>query len=69
MAEALLVKLYINWPVYTASDVTAYDATSYKMKLEDCVKYCDDIISSGNFSLSEGAKGYRSKFFPTMALR
>jgi starch-binding outer membrane protein, SusD/RagB family len=65
MAEALLVKLYINWPVYTASDVTAYDATSYKNeKLEDCVKYCDDIISSGNFSLSEGAKGYRSKFFP-----
>ena len=65
MAEALLVKLYINWPVYTASDVTKYDAASYQNeKLNDCVKYCDDIIKSGKFSLSEGANGYRSKFYP-----
>lgn len=65
MAEALLVKLYINWPVYTASDVTAYDAsTATNEKLNDCVKYCDDIIQSGKFSISEGASGYRSKFFP-----
>ena len=65
MAEALLVKLYINWPVYTASDVTAYDANSYSNeKLQDCVSYCDDIIQNGPFSLDGGAKGYRSKFYP-----
>ena len=65
MAEALLVKLYINWPVYTAASVDQYDAaTATNEKLNDCVKYCDDIIQSGKFSISEGANGYRSKFFP-----
>ena len=64
-AEALLVKLYINWPVYTASSVTAYDAASYSNeKLADVVSLCDDIIQSKQFSLSEGANGYRSKFWP-----
>ena len=65
MAEALLVKLYINWPVYTAASVDQYDAATAKNeKLDDCVKYCDEIIKSGKFSISEGANGYRSKFFP-----
>ncbi len=64
-AEALLVKLYINWPVYTASDVTAYNAANYSNEhLNDVVSICDDIINSGKFSLSEGASGYRSKFWP-----
>ena len=64
-AEALLAKLYINWPVYTASDVTAYNAANYSNEhLNDVVSLCDDIINSGNFSLSEGANGYRSKFWP-----
>ena len=75
MAEALLVKLYINWPVYTASNVTAYDASNYSNdKLNRVVELCDDIINSGNFSLTEvgsqTAGGpslsniYRAKFFP-----
>lgn len=65
MAEALLVKLYINWPVYTAASVDQYDAATAKNeKLNDCVKYCDEIIKSGKFSISEGVNGYRSKFFP-----
>ncbi len=60
MAEALLVKLYINWGVYTCGDVTSYDAaTTTNSKLNDCVKYCDDIISSGIFNLKDD---YRSKF-------
>ena len=64
-AEALLAKLYINWPVYTASSVTAYDASNYNNEhLNDVVTLCDDIIKSGKFSLSEGANGYRSKFWP-----
>ena len=64
-AEALLAKLYINWPVYTASSVTAYDAANYSNEhLNDVVSLCDDIINSGKFSLSEGANGYRSKFWP-----
>ena len=64
MAEALLVKLYINWAVYTASSPDAYDASSStNTKLADCIKYCDDIINSGKFNL--GSMEYRFKFAPT----
>lgn len=60
MAEALLVKLYINWAVYTCGDVATYDATTTQnSKLNDCVKYCDEIINSGLFNLSDE---YRRKF-------
>ena len=60
MAEALLVKLYINWGVYTCGDVTKYDvATTKNSKLDECVKYCDDIIGSGMFNLNDS---YRKKF-------
>lgn len=65
MAEALLAKLYINWPVYTAASVTAYDAAAYSNEhLQDVVTLVDDIIASGKFDLAEGANGYRSKFWP-----
>lgn len=60
MAEALLVKLYINWGVYTCGDVTKYDvATTKNNKLDECVKYCDDIIGSGLFNLNDP---FRKKF-------
>jgi hypothetical protein len=60
MAEALLVKLYINWGVYTCGDVVSYDvASTANSKLNDCVKYCDEIIGSGVFNLNDA---YRSKF-------
>ena len=60
MAEALLVKLYINRGVYTCGDVTKYDvATTKNSKLDECVKYCDDIIGSGLFNLNDP---YRKKF-------
>lgn len=65
MAEALLAKLYINWPVYTAQNVTYYDAANYRNDhLNDVVNLCDDIIRSGKFSISGGASGYLSKFWP-----
>lgn len=61
MAEALLAKLYINWPVYTAESVDKYDAaTAVNEKLDDCIAACDDIISSGKFSL--GSVDYLHKF-------
>ncbi len=61
MAEALLVKLYINWPVYTADAVENYDAeTAVNEKLADCIFYCDDIINSKKFNL--GSMEYRFKF-------
>ena len=61
MAEALLAKIYINWPVYTASAVENYDAaTATNEKLADCIKLCDDIINSGKFNL--GSMSYREKF-------
>lgn len=60
MAEALLIKLYINWGVYTCGDVTKYDvATTKNSKLDECVRYCDDIIGSGLFNLNDP---YRKKF-------
>lgn len=63
MAEALLVKLYINWPVYSAASVDQYDANSYSNeKLNDCVAWCDSIIKSGEFSLAGGADTYYKKF-------
>ena len=48
MAQALLAKLYINWPVYTAASPEAYDANSYSgEKLAECIAVCDEIIKSG----------------------
>ncbi len=61
MAQALLAKLYINWPVYTASSVASYDAASAtNEKLADCISVCDEIIKSGKFAL--GPDAYRFKF-------
>jgi len=61
MAQALLAKLYINWPVYTASAVENYDAaTATNEKLADCIAVCNEIISSGKFEL--GPDPYRFKF-------
>ncbi|MBE6267085.1 MAG: RagB/SusD family nutrient uptake outer membrane protein [Prevotella ruminicola] len=61
MAEALLAKIYINWPVYTASAVENYDAATAKNeKLADCIAMCNDIINSGKFNL--GSMSYREKF-------
>ena len=60
MAAALLVKLYLNWGVYT-HDITTVNASTPNEKLNDCVKWCDEIIKSGIF---EVGYGYRRKFFP-----
>ena len=61
MAQALLAKLYINWPVYTAESVDQYDAaTAANPKLDDCVAACDDVINSGKFNL--GSVDYLHKF-------
>lgn len=63
MAEALLAKLYINWPVYTAASVDQYDAATAKNeKLDSCIKACDDIIKGQKFNL--GSMEYRFKFAP-----
>ena len=60
MAEALLVKLYINWGVYTAANVADYDAASTPNdRLDECVRLCDDIMQSGEFNLADA---YRKKF-------
>ena len=61
MAEALLAKLYINWSVYTATDVAQYTPDTKNPKLNECINVCDEIIKSGIFNLKDG---YREKFFP-----
>lgn len=60
MAAALLVKLYLNWGVYT-HDITTVNNDTPNEKLADCVKWCDEIINSGIF---EVGTGYRKKFLP-----
>lgn len=63
MAYGLLARLYLNWPVYTASSVDQYDAaTATNEKLNDCVAACDKIINAGKFEL--GPVAYRFKFGP-----
>lgn len=63
MAQALLAKLYINWPVYMAASVDKYDASSAtNEKLDACISICDDIINGGKFNL--GSMPYRFKFGP-----
>ena len=60
MAEALLAKIYLNWPVYTATSVDQYNAASYSNEhLNDIVTLCDDIIGSGKFALAEGKQAFR----------
>lgn len=61
MAQALLAKLYINWPVYTAESVDKYDAaTAANPMLDKCIEVCDEIIKSGKFNL--GSVDYLHKF-------
>lgn len=60
MAEALLVKLYLNWGVYT-NNITDVNNNTANEKLNDCVKWCDELAKSGIF---EVGTGYRQKFFP-----
>lgn len=60
MAEALLVKLYLNWGVYT-TPIKEVTANTPNEKLNDCVKWCDQITAEGQYALG---KGYRKKFFP-----
>jgi len=62
MADALLAKLYLNWAVYTASDVASYTPSASNPKLDAAVAACDDIIKSGKFNLSDS---YMVKFRPT----
>ena len=60
MAEALLAKLYLNWGVYT-NDINTVDNSTPNPKLDDCIKWCNDLMASGLFEVGQG---YRKKFFP-----
>ena len=62
MADALLVKLYLNWNVYTASDVTSYTPGTINPKLNNAIAICDEIINSGKFNLKDD---FFVKFRPT----
>lgn len=63
VAEALLAKLYINWPVYMCDKVENYDAaTAVNEKLQECIDACDAIMGSQKFGL--GSMWYLEKFGP-----
>ena len=53
MAAALLAKLYLNWGVYAVSDVSNYTPGSGNEHLNDVVAYCDEIINSQKYDLSD----------------
>ncbi len=59
MVDALLAKLYINWPVYTKNVTDAAWSYGTNEKLKDCVDVCDEIIKSGLFNLNDD---FKSKF-------
>lgn len=65
MAQALLAKLYLNWGVYTATDITKYEPTDSNKgsnpHLDDLVTICDEIIKSEKFELGND---WLSKFAP-----
>lgn len=65
MAEALLVKLYLNWGVYT-NPIESVDNNTPNEKLADCVYWCDELINSGVFEVGQG---YRRKFYPDNGLQ
>lgn len=60
MAEALLVKLYLNWGVYT-NPITQVDGNTPNEKLDDCIYWCDQLTKSGIFEVGDG---YLKKFYP-----
>ena len=66
MVDALLAKLYINWPVYTKNVTDAAWTYGTNEKLKDCVEACNRIIESGKFALAGGdenpALGGKSDF-------
>lgn len=60
MAASLLVKLYLNWGVYT-NDITTVTGDTPNPKLNDCIAWCNKIQDSGLFEVGQG---YRKKFYP-----
>lgn len=60
MAEALLVKLYLNWGVYT-NPITSVGNDTPNEKLNDCIYWCDQLTDSGLFEVGDG---YLKKFYP-----
>lgn len=54
MVDALLAKLYINWPVYTKDVTNSAWAYGTNEKLDNCIAACDDVITSGIFALAGG---------------
>ena len=70
MVYALLAKIYINWPVYTIDDVSNYNSTDANPKLDKAIEYCDLIIESKKYNLSDDwlekfkdTNGYKIKDF------
>ena len=62
MADAVLAKLYLNWPVYMTPDVANYEPSMSNEKLNELVAMCDDIIASGQFNLT--SHKFMEKFRP-----
>lgn len=53
MAYALLAKLYLNWSVYAAADVSNYEPTDANPNLDKVIEFCDNIINSNIYDLSD----------------
>lgn len=53
LTYSLLAKIYLNWPIYTTADVTAYNPSDANPNLDKVVEYCDKIIQSQKYNLSD----------------
>lgn len=59
MCDALLAKLYLNWPVYAQDITSASWSYGTNDRLDSCIMYCDDVIAAGKYDLTDN---YKAKF-------
>lgn len=70
MVDALLAKIYLNWAVYSTSDISTYTPSDTNPYLDKVVEYCDNIIQSNQYNLTDSwldkfkdTNGYQIKDF------
>ena len=61
-ARALLTKLYLNKGVYEAADRSTGSFTFNATDMDKVISYANDIIASGQYSLTPGVEGYFNTF-------
>jgi hypothetical protein len=61
-ARALLTKLYLNKAVYESDNRASGTFSFAKQDMDKVIEYANDIIQSGQYSLTAGVEGYFNTF-------